>query len=165
MPRADPARLSKVSLSLPFGLGSAEWTSDPTERKAAWSLYVELITRIAVEPLAEDEGLLREALSSLYTLFASTRTVLREAGPDVGVTQDSLGGLAIAVLNKGLRPFLAKWHPLLTDWESKPHPDKSAKEHERDWPQQTQFREGLGVLRRELNTYAQALAAIAGVAQ
>jgi len=40
MPKRDSARLKKVSVSLPFGIGSAEWEADPTERRAAWSLYV-----------------------------------------------------------------------------------------------------------------------------
>jgi hypothetical protein len=30
--RKDPAVLRKVSVSLPFGIGSAEWEADPTER-------------------------------------------------------------------------------------------------------------------------------------
>ncbi|MEQ9670501.1 MAG: hypothetical protein RLO19_19390 [Coleofasciculus sp. G2-EDA-02] len=42
----DPAKLKKVSVNLPFGIGGAEWVADETERKAAWSLYVELVTRI-----------------------------------------------------------------------------------------------------------------------
>ena len=37
----DPAVLKKVSVSLPFGLGCAEWEADQTERYAAWSLYKE----------------------------------------------------------------------------------------------------------------------------
>ena len=63
--KSDPAVLKKVSVSLPFGIGSAEWEADPTDRRAAWSLYVELVTRIAVEPLEGDEGLVRGALNSL----------------------------------------------------------------------------------------------------
>ncbi len=56
-----------VSLSLPFGIGSAvEWEVDRTQSRAAWSLYVELVTPIAVEPLKADERLVREALNS-YT--------------------------------------------------------------------------------------------------
>ena len=49
--KGDPVVLKKVSVSLPFGLGSAEWQSDDTPRRAAWSLYVELVTRIAVQSL------------------------------------------------------------------------------------------------------------------
>lgn len=82
--KGDPAVLKKVSVSLPFGIGSAEWQADNTERRAAWSLYVELVTRIAVQSLEIDEGLLREALNSLYSLFGTTRQVLKEAGPTSG---------------------------------------------------------------------------------
>lgn len=44
----DRVVLKTVSVSLPFDIGSMSWNTDPTERKAAWSLYVELVTRIAV---------------------------------------------------------------------------------------------------------------------
>ena len=63
---ARSGSLKKVSVSLPFGLGSAEWEADSTERYAAWSLYVELVTRISVQPLHEDEGILREVLNRTY---------------------------------------------------------------------------------------------------
>ncbi len=118
MPKQDPAVLKQVTVSLPFGIGSASWESDPTERKAAWEMYMELVTRIAVQPLDSEEGLMREALNSLYSLFGSTREILRTSGPQVGASRKSVGGIAIAVLNNGLRPFLAKWHPILQEWEA-----------------------------------------------
>lgn len=46
----------------------------------AWAFYVELTTRIAIQPLAPGHGLLREALNSLYTLFTEMRKILRDAG-------------------------------------------------------------------------------------
>ncbi len=163
MPKRDPARLKKVSVSLPFGIGSAEWDSDPAERRAAWSLYVELVTRIAVQPLATHEGLLRETLSSLHSLFATTRAILREAGPDVGASRDSVGGIAIAVLNKGLRPFLAKWHPTLLSWEAQRSLADNPKEYEMKWAEEPKLREELNKLITDLEEYAHALAFIAGV--
>jgi hypothetical protein len=163
MPRKDPARLKKVSVSLPFGIGSAEWDSDPTERRAAWCLYIELITRIAVQPLALETGLLREAMSSLHSLFATTRTILREAGPDAGASRDSVGGIAISVLNNGLRPFLSKWHPLLLAWEARRSPVDNPKEHESKWAEEPNLRAELDKLVKELEQYAKALAVIAGV--
>ena len=93
----SPAVLKKLSLGLPFGLGNAEFVTDEAQVRAAWSLYVELVTRIAVQPLAQDEGLYREALNSLYSLFATTREILKEAGPSVGASQKSVGGLAIYI--------------------------------------------------------------------
>jgi len=161
--KGDPAVLKKVSVSLPFGLGSAEWQSDDTQRRAAWSLYVELVTRIAVQSLELDEGLLREALNSLYSLFGTTRQVLKDAGPDVGASHNSMGGVAIAVLNIGLRPFLAKWHPRLQAWEVQRPADRSAKDHELQWIEEIELRIALADLRQELEKYSVALGEIAGV--
>jgi hypothetical protein len=110
MPKKDPAQLKKVSFSLPFGIGKAEWESDPTERRAAWSLYVELVTRISVQKMSIPNGSESEALASLYNLFAVTREILKSAGPDIGRSKNSVGAIALAVLNRGVRPFLTKWH-------------------------------------------------------
>ena len=55
------------------------------------------MTRIAVQPLSVDQGLVREAMNSLYSLFGRTREVLKAAGPNVGASRDSVGGIAIAV--------------------------------------------------------------------
>ena len=95
-------KVKKISTSLPFGLGQVELESDETMRRAAWALYVELTTRITTQTLETEQGLLRETLNSLYSLFGSTRQILREAGPDIGTSLESVGGIAIAVLN---RPF------------------------------------------------------------
>ncbi|WP_293150531.1 MULTISPECIES: hypothetical protein [unclassified Microcoleus] len=163
MPKQDPAKLKKVSVNLPFGIGGAEWEADATERKAAWALYVELVTRITVESLQSDQGLLREALNSLYKMFEITRQILREAGPDVGISHNSVGGIAIAVLNQGLRPFLSKWHPLLQAWEAQCLPNTSPKEHEKNWSQEPQLRQELRLLSEQLDEYVKALAQIVGV--
>jgi hypothetical protein len=163
MSKSDPAKLKKVVVSLPFGLGSAEWEADSTQRKAAWSLYVELMTRVAVQELADDVGLIREVMNSLYKLFETTRTVLREAGPDVGASKESVGGLAISVLNLGIRPFLTKWHPMLQAWECQRPSQVSLKDHEKSWEDEIKFRQELSMLRNELEIYSKALAKLAGV--
>ena len=150
-------------MSLPFGIGSAEWQADPTERNAAWSLYIELVTRIAVQELEIDQGTVREAMNSLYSLFGSTREILKAAGPDVGASHDSVGGIAISVLNNGLRPFLSKWHPFLQTWEAKRPADLSPKDHEENLIEESQIRSELAALRIDLEKYANALAEIAGV--
>jgi hypothetical protein len=163
MIKQPPAILDEVSVSLPFGIGSAKWKADPTEQNAAWSLYVELVTRIAVQSLSSDQGLLREALNSLYTLFGTTREVLKSSGPKVGASRHSVGGIAIAVLNNGLRPFMSKWHPVLEEWEAQ-KPDKvSKKVHEDNWTEAPRMRQELDELRNDLEQYAIALAKIAGV--
>jgi hypothetical protein len=162
MRKKDPAKLTSVKIKIPW-VGEAEWNADATERRAAWSLYVELVTRVAVQGLPADDGLLREVLSSLLSLFDSTRQILREAGPDVGASVNSVGGIAIAVLNLGIRPFLSRWHPKLYDWESRREPNVSPGEHERRWPEHDLLRSKLDILRGELESYAEGLAAIAGV--
>ncbi len=163
MPKRDPAVLKEVTVNLPFGIGGATWKADPTERNAAWELYVELVTRVAVQSLHPQEGLVREAMNSLYSLFGSTREILRKAGPGVGASHDSVGGIAIAVLNNGLRPFLAKWHPLLQEWEETRDAGVSPQVHEKAWDKEMVVRGELDALRSGLEKYAEALGAIAGV--
>lgn len=164
MPNQDPAKLKKVSINL-FGIGSAEWQDDPTQRRAAWSLYVELITRVAVQPLEADHGLLQEALTSLYNLFPITRQILRDAGPDVGASHNSIGGYAIEVLNKVLRPFLSRWHPELQTWEAQRPASVSPKAHEKAWELEPQLRQELASLAQKLEAYAAKLAEFAGASQ
>jgi len=133
------------------------------ERAAAWKLYVELNTRIATQELHPSEGLLREALSSLYALFGITRQILKEAGPEVAQGNESLGFYAMEILNQVLRPVLAKWHPALTHWEAGRENDVSPLEHERKWKHQARLRRALESTRGSLLTYSEALRLLAGV--
>jgi hypothetical protein len=156
-------KATKLIVGLPFNLGQLEFEPDEVQQRAAWELYVELTTRIAVQPLGPDEGLMREALSSLYNIFGATREILREAGPSVAQGPNSFGPVAIEVLNKGLRPFMAKWHPLLLAHEQQRPPDVSARDHERSWDKAPEFREELAKVQEQMMIYAKALGKIAGV--
>ncbi len=149
-----------------FGVGT-KWEPQQAERRAAWELYVELVTRIAVAPLQPDEGLLREALSSLYALFAITRDILRRHGPGVAPGPRSVltvGYLGVAVLNGSLRPLLARWHPLLLDYEATRVAGVSASEHERRWERAAELRAELERTRQLLVRYALSLGEAAGAA-
>ena len=74
----------EVNLTLPYIGGiRGDWEPNDEERKAAWELYIEFVTRISVVELKSGEGILREALNSLYSLFGITREILRKYGPDV----------------------------------------------------------------------------------
>jgi len=158
----------KVSLNLPY-IGGIEgtWEPDESERQAAWEMYIELITRISVTELRPDEGLLREALSSLYTLFNTTRGILRKYGPIIaqpkGKDKLSFGYLAVAILNTVLRPTLAKWHPLLLDYENTRSETVSPFEHEKRWDKSDELRQALNDIRKWLTEYADILAEVAGV--
>lgn len=156
-------KIKTALVSLPFNLGQVELETDETARRAAWALYVELTTRIATQQLEADEGLMREALNSLYSLFSSTRQILREAGPNVGTSTDSVGGVAIEVLSKGLRPFLSEWHPALLAWEAQRTQNESPKEHEKRWDREPQLRSELKNLSKELEKYTNVLGKIVGI--
>ena len=158
----------KVNLNLPY-IGGVEgtWKPDESERDAAWEMYVELITRISVAELKSDEGLLREALSSLHTLFGTTRAILRKYGPSIakpkGESDLSFGYLAVAILNVVLRPVLAKWHPLLLDYESTRSASRSLLDHEREWEKHDELRKVLNDVRTNLIEYTNLLAEVAEV--
>ena len=157
----------EIGLDLKFFSIKGTWEPNDAERRAAWELYVELVTRVSVVPLRGDEGLLREALSSLYSLFTTTREVLREYGPEVAEPkkdgQYNFGYLAVAMLNYGIRPLLASWHPALEDWESKRPADRSRRDHEQAWPRTGELRTALRDTRAILTSYADLLASACGV--
>jgi hypothetical protein len=155
-------KATKLAMSLPFELGKLEFELDEVQQRAAWSLYVELTTRIAIEPFDPRRGLLREALNSLYSLFDLTREILREAGPDVAKGPNSFGMVAIDVLNKGLRPFTTKWHPILLAYEQKRPPDVSTLEHEHAWEHFQEMQQELAEVQKQMQIYTDVLAQIAG---
>ena len=158
----------KISLKLPF-IGGVEgtWEPDERERNASWEMYVELVTRISVTELKPGEGLLREALSSIYSLFSTTREILRQYGPSVaqpkGDGKLSFGYLAVTILNVALRPVLAKWHPLLLDYESTNEPSLSPVNHESTWDRSGELRQALNDVRSVLIEFADYLAQVANV--
>jgi hypothetical protein len=156
-------KAKKLTVGLPFNLGSLEFENDEAQQRAAWALYVELSTRIAVQPLGENEGVLREALTSLYNIFGTTRQILREAGPEIAKGPQSFGAIAIEVLNKGLRPLLVKWHPLLKAYEEQKPADKTSVEHEHAWERGKELREEINKVREQMVIYVEALAKIAGL--
>jgi len=134
-------------LKLNLGFLQTEWEPQVKDSEAAWELYVELLTRIATQPLPEDAGMEQSALSSVYSLFAITRQILREYG------KDSIGfaKIAIVILNQVVRPFTARWHKLS---EEGAFDDKI---------QCALFRTELRDLQVKLNGYMGMLARIAGV--
>jgi hypothetical protein len=146
-------RLRSLSLNLPFGLGGVDIDVSEAEARAAWELYIELATRVTAHPLEPGAGSVREALDSLYTLFGTTREVLRGAGPEVGGGPDALGPIAIRVLNEGVRPFLVRWHSEL----------RRAGDAEPDAARRAEFDRELDTVRGELGRYVDALARIAGI--
>jgi hypothetical protein len=155
-----------VTVNLPFLQIGGQWEPNEAEAKAAWEMYVELVTRISIVELGPDEGILGEALSSLYSLFGTTRDILRRYGPSVAKPSKggslSFGYIAVAVLNGVLRPVLAKWHPRLETYGSTRPENLSIAEHEQAWPQAAELRTTLEATRVSLLAYASLLGEVAG---
>lgn len=136
-----------TSLKLKTGFLETEWKPTDPDKDAAWELYVELLTRIATQPLALEDGIEKTALESVYSLFPTTRAILKSRGRQcIEFTK-----LAVVVLNQIVRPFTAKWHRI------------SGAGGFSDPKTCAQFRRELGLLQGRLVTYARALADIANV--
>ena len=115
------------------------------DRKAAWELYVEMVTRITTQPLQPEHGEEKAALDSVYFLFQTTRAILLKQGPDCVV----FAKIAIEILNQRVRPFTAKWHR-----------KNLASANATDC---AEFRQDLESLHEVLRAYMHTLAVIAGV--
>jgi len=165
------SKLRSISINLPFGLGGANIEINENQEKAAWALYVELATRISSEELKPGMGSAREALNSLYSLFETTRSVLRDAGPGAAKGPDSVGPIAIQILNKGLRPFMVKWHTSLSNFEAEQTKEQRSQFggeitviiDESSWPEREAFYRELEGRRQGMLEYIETLASIAGV--
>lgn len=153
----------KIDLKVP-GIGgiAGTWEPDESEVRAAWGLYVEMVTRTPLGGISSQQGSLREALDSIYSLFETTRGILRESGPAVARPKSgrelSFGYLAVTMLNRILRPFLTEWHPRLRNWErSNSHSD------ENKWEGRGDFLNALEAVRMQLRQYADLFAEVANV--
>ena len=154
-------RVQSVSVNIPY-VGGATFVPDEAEVRAAWALFVELSTRVPIQPVDAEYGSIKETLNSIYAIFGETRGVLKEFGPNIAHGKNSLGPLALGVLNNGLRPFLTKWHTEFAAHEGKRDPTKEPMQHERDWPLGTEFRKAIDELRLNLEQYRDELLVIAG---
>ncbi|MEY9961982.1 hypothetical protein ABIA33_000003 [Streptacidiphilus sp. MAP12-16] len=152
------ARLTELKITVPQ-LSELTFVVNNESRQVAWRIYVEVVTRISTQTLADDDGVLREALTSLYGLFATTRDTLKSSRPSVpGKAGQSVEHLAITMLNHVLRPFLAKWHPKLRDFEQQqPGAPESA------WPEKQACRSELRRVQSDIAAYALGFANLAGV--
>ncbi|MCX5201923.1 hypothetical protein OG897_10730 [Streptomyces sp. NBC_00237] len=164
---AGPTQIT-ARLAFPFvGEIAGVWEPADAERRASWELYLDLVSRVSVAELGRDKGLLREALSSLYSLFGTTREILRRHGPAVAPPLEpghlSFGVLAMTVLNRVLRPLLSEWHPRLAAYESQrpAHVDPVA--YERAWEHAQALRGDLDAVRQALESLARTLQQVAGV--
>ncbi|WP_062204705.1 hypothetical protein [Streptomyces sp. NBRC 109706] len=114
---------------------------------------------MATRPLGDGEGNLREALTSLKTLFDLYREPLEsDTAPLPPAKGNSVYELALDMLNVELAPFLATWHPRLRRFEEE-HPGRD----ESEWPRNAEFRRELRALQGRLRPYVIGLGDIAGI--
>lgn len=137
--------MTSLKISAPFL--EMEWNPSEPDRDAAWGLYIELLTRVATQPLPAEDGDERAALESVHSLFPTTRSIIKEHGRQcIEFTK-----LAVVVLNQVVRPFTAKWHRLAVHGAFEEAANRE------------QFREELAELQTKLGTYTAMLADMAGV--
>jgi hypothetical protein len=152
------ALLTEVKVTVPQ-ISELTFVVNNDARQVAWKLYVETVTRVSTQPLADEDGFIREALTSLYDLFALTRDMLKASRPSAPVPGgQTVEHLAVTMLNHELRPFLSKWHPRLREFE-KTHPDDS----EASWSDNRECRVELRRAQANLVVYALGFARLAGV--
>lgn len=137
--------MTSLKISAPFL--EMEWKPQDEDKAAAWELYIELLTRIATQPLDYEHGDEKTALDSVFSLFSITRQVLKNNTRNC----TEFTKIAIVVLNQVVRPFTAKWHRL------------SLQGAFNDADQCVVFRSELVVLQTALRKYTKMLANMAGV--
>jgi len=98
--------MTSLKIKTPFL--EMKWNPQEADKNAAWDMYIELLTRITTQPLADEHGDEKTALDSIYSLFPITRQIIKDNGRDcIEFTK-----IAIIILNQKIRPFTAKWHKL-----------------------------------------------------
>ncbi|BAQ14689.1 hypothetical protein FDB72_10450 [Clostridium botulinum] len=142
--------LSEYGLeSLKFNTGhmEAEFKPNCADKKAAWELYIELLTRTATQEIPKDCGDEEAALESIHKLFGITREIIKKYGYKcIEFTK-----ISIVVLNQILRPFTTKWHKL-------------SKNNVFNNPEQCKiFREDLDEIQSKLIMYTRMLASMSDV--
>ncbi len=84
------------------------WNPTEADRTPAWTLYNELRTRVTQEPLRYRDGDEISALTSLHSLFDTTREIMDKHGHEAR----HFAILATSMLNDFLRRFTTRWHRL-----------------------------------------------------
>lgn len=137
--------MSSLKIKAPFL--DMEWNPKDEDKSAAWELYIELLTRIATQPLKDKHGDEKTALESISSIFSITRQVIKDNGRGcIEFTK-----IAIIILNQVIRPFTAKWHKLSINGALN------------DIEQCKEFRRELTLLQLKLKRYTKMLADMAHV--
>jgi hypothetical protein len=135
------------SLSVNTGILNMKFEPQDEDKDAAWELYIEMLTRITTQPLKKGMGDEKVALDSIYSLFPTTREIIKRKGRHC----ISFTKIAILVLNQKVRPFTEKWHKLSLN---KVFDDKEKCK---------EFRKDLEILQKDLKIFMKMLSSMADV--
>ncbi len=97
-------KMSKLKINAHFI--EMEINFNDADKKAAWEMYIELLTRVTTQNLKSEEGDEQTALTSVFKLFDITRDIIKRYGSECF----EFTKIAIVILNQIIRPFTAKWH-------------------------------------------------------
>lgn len=137
--------MTSLKIKTPFL--EMDWEPQEPDKNAAWEMYIELLTRVTTQSLADKDGDEETALTSIYNLFPITREIIKKYGRDC----QEFTKIAIVILNQKIRPFTAKWHKMKLE------------EAFKDKDKCILFRKELKELQKILIIYAEMLADMAGV--
>lgn len=157
---ADPVRRAQVEQAAWLSVSDYSGSADPVaggamtastlsqaEQQAAFRLQVDLSSRITTVPLADEDGFLREALTSMKVVLQTAR----ESLTSLAVTRRSAEVVSLVreVIDE-IRPLLSRWHPLLAEHESLRPSDVGVRTHERNWVYNAELRRELAELQERL---------------
>lgn len=92
--------------------GDWSWSPSDADKFAAHAFHVELISRVATQPLGYSSGVEERALSSIFELFGIARALTQRE-----TNCQTFEVIVWHVLNAYVRPFTAKWHVKSTTGE------------------------------------------------
>ncbi|WP_441261152.1 hypothetical protein AB7008_48165 [Bradyrhizobium sp. 521_C7_N1_3] len=85
--------------------GDRLWLPSDADKVAAHTFHIELVSRVATQPLGYSSGVEQQALASIFELFGHARATTQQ-WPDCQTFET----IVWYVLNIYVRPFTAKWH-------------------------------------------------------
>jgi len=136
-----------ASLKLNSKFLEIEWAFTDSDKKAAWEMYVERLTRITTQLLKIDDGDENTELESIHSIYGTTRDILKKYGSScIEFTK-----ISVIVLNQIIRPFTSKWYKKSIE-KSFSNPDECVK-----------FRKELELLQEQIRNSTRLLSDIAEV--
>lgn len=129
--------------------------------QVAYKLWVELSTRKIGLPIDFDNDVIIEVYDSWYEFFKVTRELLKDLPASrfrSDPSTERLVGLAIDVLNEGLRPHLTTWQARFRQWYDRQATASSSEgedpqELQRRYPRWEQLKQDMQAVNHKLVAY------------